>query len=161
MKETSKIKIIKQTLQKRLLPPKLFIICVACMILMGLILPIRTLVTFPYNLLGIPVLILGIYMSIWGSNKFNNIGTNINTFEEPEIFVKDGLFQYTRHPMYLGFTIGLAGLFLSLGTLSPVIVLIFFLIITDRWYMAFEEKMMLKKFGTEYKEYQTRTRKWV
>ena len=155
------IRLILKRLQKNLLPPTFFIVCAVIMIIIGLTLPVKNIITFPYNLIGILVLILGIGLSVWGSNKFNQVGTNIQTFEEPDILITDGLFKYSRNPMYLGFLTGLLGLFIILGAVSPIILVFIFLIITDHWYIRFEEEMMVRKFGKKYINYQSVTRKWI
>jgi protein-S-isoprenylcysteine O-methyltransferase Ste14 len=156
-----KIKLVFGRLRKNLLPPTFFIICAVIMIIIGLTLPVKNIITFPYNLIGIVVLFLGIGLSVGGSNKFNQVGTNIQTFEEPDILITDGLFKYSRNPMYLGFLTGLLGLFIILGAVSPIILVFIFLIITDKWYITFEEQMMLRKFGKKYIDYQSVTRRWI
>ena len=156
-----KIKPVLKSLKIKLLPPTLFIICAVLMIVIGLIWPLKNIITFPYNLIGISVLLVGLGISIWGSNKFNQVGTNIQTFDEPNILITDGLFKYSRNPMYFGFFMSLSGIFIILGAVSPIILVLIFLIITNQWYIAFEEEMMLRKFGKKYIDYQSVTRKWI
>jgi protein-S-isoprenylcysteine O-methyltransferase Ste14 len=55
----------------------------------------------------------------------------------------------------------LIGLSILLGSISPVIGVLVFIILADRWYIPFEERMMTKTFGQKYKSYQARTRRWV
>jgi len=118
-------------------------------------------VTYPTNLLGIIILLLGLYLSKKGSDQFQKADTNINTFDEPDKLITNGLFKYTRNPMYLGFAISLLGVAVILGTIQSLIIFIFFIMITDQWYIKFEEQMMVTKFGSEYKSYMKRTRKWL
>jgi protein-S-isoprenylcysteine O-methyltransferase Ste14 len=155
------IKHVFNRLPKNLLPPTFFIICAVIMIFIGLIWPVKNIITFPYNLIGILVLFFGLGISMWGSNKFRQVGTNIQTFDEPDILITDGLFKYSRNPMYLGFLTALLGLFIILGAVSPIILVFIFLIITDQWYITFEEEMMVRKFGKKYIDYQSMTRKWI
>ncbi len=63
--------------------------------------------------------------------------------------------------MYLGFLIALFGLFVLFGCLSPLFIVIIFFVITDRWYIEFEEVAMAKVFGDEYAKYKTKTRRWL
>ena len=156
-----KIKPVLKRLKIKLLPPTLFIICAIFMIVIGLIWPLKNIITSPYNLIGILVLFLGLGISIWGSNKFNQVGTNIQTFDEPDILITDGLFKYSRNPMYLGFLVVLWGIFIILGAVSPIILVLIFFIVTDQWYITFEEEMMVMKFGKKYINYKSVTRKWI
>lgn len=137
--------------KNKIITPTFFIIYAILMIVIGLIWPLKKIITFPYNLIGI---------SIWGSIKFNQVGTNIQTFDEPDILITDGLFKYSRNPMYFGFFMGLWGIFIILGAVSQIILVLIFMI-TDQLYITFEEEMMVKKFGKKYINYKAVTRKWI
>lgn len=146
---------------KKLLPPALFLISILIMISSSWLIPIKPILSSPFTIIGVLPLILGLSLSVIGSKKFQQLGTNIKTFNDPDILVTEGLFKYSRNPMYLGFVTSLLGLSILLGSLSPVAVVIIFLIITDRWYIAFEEQAMTRKFGTAYETYKSQTRRWI
>ncbi len=63
--------------------------------------------------------------------------------------------------MYLGFVIALLGLSMLLGALSPIFVVAAFFVITERWYIRFEEQAMLRVFGDSYSLYKSKTRRWM
>jgi protein-S-isoprenylcysteine O-methyltransferase Ste14 len=66
--------------------------------------------------------------------------------------VTSGIFQYIRHPHYTSLIIigfGLAVFFFSLFALSIAIIAIPIMI----WSIFDEEKLLLKQYGKEYKEY--------
>lgn len=151
---------IKTILQRKLLPPTLFIICAVLSIILSFITPIQ-IINYPYDLIGTIFLFIGLMISRSGSNQFQKAKTNINTFDEPDKLIKEGLFNYSRNPMYLGFVIALSGISIILGTISAFIILIIFILITDQWYIKFEEKMMIKKFGDKYVAYMKTTRRWI
>ena len=73
------------------------------------------------------------------------------------MLVTDGLFRFSRNPMYLGMSAALMGLGVVLGTLLPLLVTVAFVIIADRWYIRFEAAAMRRKFGHAYAQ---RTRRW-
>jgi len=84
------------------------------------------------------------------------------TFREPAEFVKSGLFKYTRNPMYIGFVVALFwGVFLFQAAWSSFLLVCLFWLITDRWYIRFEEQKMLAKYGDEYVEYCDATPLWI
>ncbi|WP_159736838.1 methyltransferase family protein [Vibrio atypicus] len=147
---------------KKLLPPFLFLIFIIVMgfICWGVDLPKSF--DFPYNLTGIPIICIGLVLSILGKQLFKKFDTNVKTFDEPTVLVTSGIYQYTRNPMYLGFTIAMLGFSILMGgsLLSFLLTAIFFLI-TDRWYISYEEKMMHTKFGIEYEEYCRKVRRWI
>lgn len=146
---------------KKLLPPALFTVCIVIMIGFWWLFPVTNLLKFPLNLIGILLFLFGLGIAKRGSDIFEKKGTNIETFDDPYILVTDGLYKISRNPMYLGFVISLSGLFLLLGCLSPLFVVVLFFIITDRWYIKFEEAAMEKIFGVKYQEYKSGTRRWL
>ncbi len=73
---------------------------------------------------------------------------------EPGVISK-GVFSFVRHPMYLGswvFSLGLVIMTLSVS--SAAVSLLIFLF----YYLAakYEERLLVKKFGAEYRKYQAR-----
>jgi protein-S-isoprenylcysteine O-methyltransferase Ste14 len=146
---------------KRILPPTVFEICIVVMIALHFLLPITIILPFPWDLMGLVPLVIGLGLSIAGSGHFSRVKTNIKTFDQPDVFVTDGLYRYSRNPMYLGFALALIGVWIVLGSLSPVIGPLFFILLTDRWYIPFEERMMMNTFGSQYQGYQTKTRRWI
>lgn len=146
---------------KRIMPPTLFYICIIFMVLSAWLWPVKTIIGFPFNLAGIAPLSLGLGIAVWGSRKFSQVGTTIKTFDEPSQLVTDGLFRVTRNPMYLGFVLSLVGVWILLGALCPVWGVIGFVVVTDRWYIRFEERMLAERFGQEFEAYRSRTRRWI
>lgn len=146
---------------KRVLPPVLFLFAILAMTALWKLLPVTEVVSFPFSLTGLPLVLLGIAMTVAGSNQFDRAGTNIKTFDDPEVLVTEGLFRYTRNPMYLGFSIALLGIALSLGNLSAFAVVAAFVVVVDRWYIRYEENRMEHVFGDEYEAYKNRTRRWL
>jgi protein-S-isoprenylcysteine O-methyltransferase Ste14 len=143
------------------MPPTLFYCCIVLMLLLAWMWPVSTFIRFPINLLGIVPLLLGLGMAVWGSRKFSEVGTTIKTFDEPGRLVTDGLFRITRNPMYLGFVLALLGVWILLGSLSPVAGVILFVVVADRWYIRFEERVLTETFGLEFEAYRARTRRWI
>ncbi len=147
---------------KKLLPPFLFLTFIIVMgfVHWGVGLPQS--LDYPYNLSGIPIICIGLILSILGKKLFNKLGTNIHTFDEPTVLVTSGIYKYTRNPMYLGLTIAMLGSSILMGgSLSSFSLTIAFFLITDRWYISYEEQMMYTKFGIEYEEYCSKVRRWI
>ncbi|WP_419905110.1 methyltransferase family protein [Kiloniella sp.] len=152
---------------KKLLPPVLFALFVSLMALIcwsqtkwGGASPHNVLRN--YNLLAIPFALAGLMLALTGSRLFKQKGTNIMTFDEPDVLVTEGVFKWSRNPMYLGFVIALFSTAILMGAAySSLAIAVLFLLITDRWYIRFEEKVMRKKFGADYDAYCSRVRRWI
>ncbi|MBY4675233.1 methyltransferase family protein [Marinobacterium arenosum] len=147
---------------KKLLPPILFLIFVIGMglICWGVGSPHQ--IHYPYNLVGLPVIGVGLLLATAGKRLFKKLNANIMTFDEPTVLVTEGVYKYTRNPMYLGFAIAMLGFSVLMGAaISSFLLTVVFVFLTDRWYIAFEEQMMRRKFGQDYEKYCRKVRRWI
>ncbi len=145
---------------KQILPPALFAGTAAAMTAASLLIPGPVLVAGPPRLAGIALGVLGAMATVGGSTQFQRVGTNIKSFADPDHLVTDGLFAWSRNPMYLGFVGMLAGLGVGLGTTTPWLGPLVFLITMDRVYVRFEEIRMQAVFGSEFDRYCSRVGRW-
>lgn len=146
---------------KKILPPSLFLFCILLMVVLYYWAPGVILIPYPINLIGIVFVPLGWGIPIRISRKFASINTEIHTFKRPGKLTTNGLFKYTRNPIYLGFLVGLIGTFILLGNVTSMIGVILFFISANFWYIPFEEKQLEKEFGGAYKAYKSRVRRWI
>ena len=146
---------------KKLIPPFLFLICIILMVLIRNMIVILKLIPQPYNYLGIILILLGLIMTIKVKKQFNKINTEIHTFKKPQKLVTNGLFKFSRNPIYLGFLISLLGVWVLLGTVLLIIGCLLFILITNYWYISYEENEMEKQFGAEYRKYKSRVNRWI
>lgn len=150
-----------QHMKKSLMPDGYFIILSALAILFHFEFPILKIIFFPYNIIGIVLVIIGIAMTLLVNSLLLKSDTAIMPYETPRFFVTSGLFRLSRNPLYLGMTIALFGVNIFLGSLSPFIFSIIFIIIMDRSFIPTEEKNLEKKFGKEYVDYKRKVRRWI
>ena len=146
---------------KKILPPQLLYISIVLMILLHFLVPIKILLNFPVTLIGIALFLIGGIMAQREKSRFAKVKTNIKPFDKPAKLLTDGLYKYSRNPMYLGFVIALLGVCLLLGSLSPFFIVLIFIFITNTMYISFEEKMMEETFGELYFAYKNKTRRWI
>ncbi len=146
---------------KRIIPPVLFLLCVALMIGIRTLVVIQNVVPPPFNYIGIALILLGLAVTVRVRKRFSQADTEIHTFKKPRKLVTDGLFRISRNPIYLGFTVSLIGVWILLGTLLPVVGCLAFVLVTNYWYIPHEERAMKQLFGDEYKRYQSKVRRWV
>jgi len=145
----------------RIMPPTLFWFCILGMVLLAWVWPLATVLPPPFNVVGVIPLCAGLGFAIWGSRKFERVGTTIKTFDQPDHLVEDGLFRISRNPMYLGFFLTLVGVWLVMGALSSLLGVLLFLVVADRWYIPFEEQVLSARFAGAYDAYRSRTRRWI
>lgn len=71
--------------------------------------------------------------------------------------IQSGPYRFARHPVYLGMTIALAGVAISLRS-WPGLIGVFLLFLPSEVYRArLEEKALLREFGARWKDYAHRT----
>ena len=145
----------------RLLPPQLFLLSLIAMLCLHRWLPMQHWLPSDRIAPGLLVVLGGAGITLWHALLFKRLNTNIKTFNPPDQLVTAGLFRFTRNPMYLGFSLALLGCALLLGSASPFLVVLAFVMITDRWYIPFEERAMAARFGQDYQHYCNRVRRWL
>ena len=127
-----------------------------------LALPVAQLFTSSWRLIaGGCLLGGGIAVNLWADKLFKEKGTSVKPFEPSTALVTNGPFAFTRHPMYLGMLLILAGVALCLGSLSPWLVVPAFLWQITRRFVLAEEAKLEATFGETYREYKRRVRRWL
>ncbi len=79
--------------------------------------------------------------------------------EKPRV-IREGVFSFSRHPIYLSVLLLYAALFLTTLSLLSLV----FLGVTFVFYnfiAAFEERLLEEKYGQEDREYKEKTRRWL
>jgi len=146
---------------KKIIPPFLLLFCIGFMVAIKNLIVIKEIIPPPFNYIGLLFIIVGFLLTLIVRKKFARMNTEIHTFKNPRNLVTTGPFKISRNPIYLGFTLILIGVWLLLGTLLPVLGCLLFIVITDLYYIPFEEKRMENIFGEAYKAYTLNVRRWL
>jgi protein-S-isoprenylcysteine O-methyltransferase Ste14 len=110
---------------------------------------------------GLPLLLAGAVLNVWADQLFKRAGTTVKPFEPSTALIVTGPFALTRHPMYLGMALALAGVALALGSATPWAVLPVFAWLITRRFIIPEERKMEATFGARYLEYAVKVRRWL
>jgi protein-S-isoprenylcysteine O-methyltransferase Ste14 len=124
-------------------------------------LPIKQLLFPPLSYLGMIAIALGIVMILFSAYLFRQKNTTIKPFEESSCLVREGLFNYSRNPIYLAMIIALIGVWIVLGSLTPVLIIPIFTVLIQEMFVKEEEKILEGKFGEKYQAYKASVRRWV
>lgn len=145
----------------RINPPTLFWMLIAAILATDRLLPLIEL-DEPWTLWGGAILVVvGLGVSIAGKRRFQRAGTNVETFKDPSALVTDGLYGFSRNPMYLGLVLAGFGAALVSATLAALVLSAAFALIVRYWYIAHEERAMHRQFGERYEAYCRRVGRWL
>ena len=147
--------------QRRIIPPVYFFAALAIMVGLDGFLPLLALIEPPLTYLGWAPFALGLVIAIIGKRQFDRAGTTIKPFEASTALVTHGVFAFSRNPMYLSMMLGLLGIFMVLGSLSPLLVLPLFFLIIRTQFIAVEERKLEEAFGEDYRAYKDGVRRWL
>ena len=93
--------------------------------------------------------------------RFRRADTPAIPFTPTRALVTDGVYRYTRNPMYLGMALLYIGIALAAGLIWALVLLPVVILVIDRLVIAREEPYLERKFGDEYLAYRERTRRWI
>lgn len=107
--------------------------------------------------------VAGAYFSIAGVIAFRTAKTTVNPLkpESASSLVKSGIYQVSRNPMYVGFTLFLASWAVYLGSLWSMLGVIGFVLCINRFQIIPEERAMHALFGKEFEDYSKQVRRWL
>jgi protein-S-isoprenylcysteine O-methyltransferase Ste14 len=123
--------------------------------------PVAVVIPSPYVYLGIPVMLAGLVVSTAASRAFRVAGTSVQLHGEASRLVTNGIFRYSRNPMYLGMVVWLLGLAVLLGTLTPFLFPLLVFLLLNTAIVPMEERSLRQLHPAEYAEYSRRVRRWL
>lgn len=145
---------------KQLLPPTYLYIAIALILGLHFLLPGAQVIHSPWRYLGIIPLILGSALNVLADQAFKRHHTTVKPFEESTCLVTEGVFRFSRHPMYLGVVLLLAGIVILLGSVTPWMVVAIFPFLMELRFIRAEEAMLEARFGEAWSEYKQKVRQW-
>lgn len=145
----------------KILPPTGLLVVLLFMLAMHFLFPITQIVSTFWRLLGIFPLGLGLLINYAADNQFHQAGTTVQPFEDSRRLVTDGLYRFSRNPMYLGMALVLLGAAFLLGSLVPFGLITLFVVWIHIQFIRREEEMLSTQFGQDWLEYKARVRCWI
>ena len=120
--------------------------------------------TFYYqSSLSILVLIMGFACLLPSLKLFAKFKTTITPLKPSNstALVTEGMYRYSRNPMYLGLLLITIASTIWFGTWLGIIINIVFIFLINFLQIIPEEEALLEIFGEEYEEYKKNVRRWI
>lgn len=111
--------------------------------------------------LGGCLALLGIGIMFSAANLFHRAGTEVKPWKRSSALVTEGVYRWTRNPMYLGMALLYAGVALWLDSLTVLLLLVPLIIVVQTEVIEREEAYLAGKFGEPYLAYKASVRRWI
>lgn len=150
-------------LEHRIPPPVVALVCAALMFWISRHDTLIDLGTIWRVLLTPLIFAWGTVIAIAGNEQFKKHNTTINPLhpERMRTYVRTGIYNYTRHPMYLGIAICLGGWAVALSSpLAGLVGITVFVLYMNRFQIGPEERILAERYPEEYAEHISKVRRW-
>jgi protein-S-isoprenylcysteine O-methyltransferase Ste14 len=139
-------------------PPRIAMLLLATAAAWHWFLP--TPVVFSARIPAILVGVGGFAIMMWAWWQFRERQVAICPTEKTDDLITDGVYRYTRNPMYLGMTLMLVAVATGTGLVPFYASAGAFLLVIDRVFCPYEEQKLARAFGQSYLDYRRRVRRW-
>ena len=144
------------------IPPPLIVVFLTTLVylssnfIIGFELPFRTQISILLLLIGLSVLFIPVF-------QFFKSKTTINpqNFKNVNNLVSSGIFKISRNPMYLGMLIIIMSTVVYYFNYFSVLTPFIFYFWINEFQIKREEKKLEEKFGSDYKKYKSKTKRWI
>ncbi len=115
------------------------------------------------TVIAIVVALTGIGFDIAGILAFRRARTTINPLkpEATASVVMSGVYRITRNPMYVGLALLLLAWAVWLGSAWALLGPLAFVLYISRFQIAPEERILSRKFGSDFASYCMKVRRWL
>jgi len=150
-------------LELKIPPPLVMLIFALLMRLSAKQLPALDYTLSGYQLIAGGFILMAVLLDVTALLTFRSWETTINPLnpKRASTLVTQGVFQFSRNPMYLGLAFILTAWSIWLSNGISVIFIPLFILYLNRFQISPEEKALTELFGNDYKEYCTRVRRWL
>jgi protein-S-isoprenylcysteine O-methyltransferase Ste14 len=107
-----------------------------------LLLPFRELIPSRWKLAGLLPLLVGILLNLLADRSLERHATTVKPFAVSSTLVTEGVYRVSRHPMYRGMILIIAGIAVLLGSLAAWPILPLFAGLLDAKFIRTEESML-------------------
>ncbi len=147
--------------KRKVVPPVYFLISLIFVTALYYLLPVVKVIPFPYAYAGILFIVFGLTIMLIAVAAFSRAKTPIIPFERSTALVVEGMYQFTRNPMYLGMVLVLTGAGVFFGVVSAFLPIPFFIRGITANFIRGEERFLEDIFGEVYVAYKQKVRRWV
>jgi protein-S-isoprenylcysteine O-methyltransferase Ste14 len=128
---------------------------------LDLVLPITDIIPFPVSLTGWVVVAAGLGLAVHTLSRLKSEHTSSDPGGVPATLITNGLYSFSRNPIYLGYVITASGAAIIFGSIPSFIAPVMCFLVLHVAIIPVEERNLQKKFGETYKHYQSSVHRWI
>ncbi|WOP14531.1 isoprenylcysteine carboxylmethyltransferase family protein [Ottowia sp. SB7-C50] len=115
------------------------------------------------TVVGLSIALAGGGFALAGALAFRRARTTVNPLSphRASALVTNGIYRFTRNPMYLGMLLVLAGWAVYLGNAVAFVGLPLFVAVLNALQIKPEERILRERFGEHFTRYAGRVRRWM
>lgn len=108
------------------------------------------------------LLVCGLFLGLISLFQFVKQKTSVNPHkpQNSSKLVQNGVYRFTRNPMYLSLLLFLIAYVLKMGVWLNVIFVIMFVWVMNKFQIIPEEEILESKFGEDFLRYKSNVRRW-
>jgi len=142
-------------------PPVLTVIFIVVAYLAKWTIPFPFVVSSVVENIGFALVVIGFLFGVAAFLAFRKARTTLDPHGKVSAIVTDGIYRFTRNPIYLGFLLMVIGLPLNSGSYWGILLAPVFVFAMNRLVIQHEEAYLEKKFRDVYTSYKSRVRRWL
>ncbi len=146
------------------IPPPIYVVLFGVLMWFVARSPFALAVDIPFRKTAAAIIFAAaIAIDVTAIRQFNASSTTINPLKpnKSSALVTQGIYRFTRNPMYVGLLLMLCAWAIVLGSVSNVLLLAGFVITITRMQIRPEEEALRSLFPEEFDEYRRKVRRWV
>ena len=148
-------------INKNVHPPIVAVLYIAIAYLLGWFIRIPLGVPIILQTFGFFLTFIGFLLGVGAFIEFRKARTTLDPHGSVSALVTNGIYLFTRNPIYLGFLCMVIGLPLNSGYYWGIVIAPFFVATINRLVIKREEAYLEKKFKEQYTSYKSRVRRWL
>jgi len=111
--------------------------------------------------IGLGIAAIGIGIAWKAIVQFTDAGTAVPLDEPTDALVTDGLYNWSRNPIYIGLCVLYVGLSIALTSVWALLLLPFIIVFLGRTVIEREEVLLHQEFGEDYQAYRSKVSRWL
>jgi protein-S-isoprenylcysteine O-methyltransferase Ste14 len=143
-------------------PPIPWALAILAGLVVGWLYPLQFVpASIPRAWVGGGLFVLAVALAVWAVVTIRKAGTQFDVHKPTTTIVENGPYRFTRNPIYLGMFLSQAGIAIGFDDLWVLATLVPFYFVIRHGVVAREEAYLERKFGTVYRGYKSRVRRWL